>query len=585
MKKENPNIRHLVEQAFKGLSEKRFGDAEDVLTQALALAPRHAATHTLLAKALFGLGRIGESERHAREAIRLDPKRPESYETLARVLENSDRLEFGLEEFRRAAEADPGGFGANYGFGLLLMMLGRNGDALNAFRRCPETPAVATKIARTQCRLGQYMETLQTINGLIGRGIDVSHLRGLAGQALFGLKSFESAGEAFGKALERAPRNIELRAGLAASYGRSGRPEEAHRISMEIIAEKPPLTRAATAPRAVVLVLWELGLGYFPKPRSHLAGHTGGNAISQIAAERFTFHYLCIDHPDPVATARALGPIDVIYNNVANAESGEATGGHERVRRILDTLGLPVINAPEAVARTTRSRNAETLPRAADIVFPNTRRYCLVEGALSGVKEAIVQAHSFPLLLRRTATNHDTNIEFVASEADLGEALQKFQAQSVDAVYAIDYIAEEYRPGVYRKIRCALIEGRLYPAHMDFSTNWNVHRTKDDMVENELMKASQYLMDQEHAYLRDPEDWLGAKNVRRLEDIGRAIGLDYVGVDFNIMSSGELVVFETNPAMNCIEKRKLPDFPYFADYWERNLLAFEQMFLNKAGKA
>ena len=49
-------------------------------------------------------------------------------------------------------------------------------------------------------------------------------------------------------------------------------------------------------------------------------------------------------------------------------------------------------------------------------------------------------------------------------------------------------------------------------------------------------------------------------------------------------SNGELVIFEANPAMNVIEKRRMEDFSYFKNYWKQNLVAFEDMIAKKAGK-
>jgi D-alanine-D-alanine ligase-like ATP-grasp enzyme len=44
-------------------------------------------------------------------------------------------------------------------------------------------------------------------------------------------------------------------------------------------------------------------------------------------------------------------------------------------------------------------------------------------------------------------------------------------------------------------------------------------------------------------------DALGAAAVAALHEIGRALGLDYGGVDFGIDAAGNVVVFEANATM------------------------------------
>jgi len=172
----------------------------------------------------------------------------------------------------------------------------------------------------------------------------------------------------------------------------------------------------------------------------------------------------------------------------------------------------------------------------------------------------------------------------VTSEAELDAALAENARVGNRNIYAIEFRTEEFEPGVFRKIRCALIDGEVHLVHVDFSPNWNVHRTRSDQAEIEFMKASPHLMEQEHAFLRDPEGCLGETNMRRLHDLARVMELDFVGLDFNILSSGELVIFEQNAAMSTIIPHKVKHFPYFADYRQRIEVAVENMILRKAGK-
>ena len=306
-----------------------------------------------------------------------------------------------------------------------------------------------------------------------------------------------------------------------------------------------------------------------------------GNSLTEVPADRNTYHFTYIEHPDLLAAASALGPIDVIFNNIASGEHSIKKGWGLKIREFAEKLGIPVINEPEAVERTTRATNARIIPGNTDIIYPRTILYDLSAESTQRITKRIAETVRFPMLIRRPHTNKDTDVAFVADEPALAEALDYYRGKGVDEIYAIEFVTEEFRPGIYRKIRCAIIDHVVYPVRVDFSTHWNVRRQAEDSA---LSKANQDLMDSEHAFLADPVAYLGAKNIARLEALGRLHDLDFLGVDFNIVGDGDMVIFEANPAMNCIEERQVRDFSYFADYWERVLIAFEDMIVKKAGK-
>ena len=82
--------------------------------------------------------------------------------------------------------------------------------------------------------------------------------------------------------------------------------------------------------------------------------------------------------------------------------------------------------------------------------------------------------------------------------------------------------------------------------------------------------------------MEDPAGYIGAENVGKLTALAPLTGLDFLGVDFNILKSGSVVIFEANPAMRVMQNRLVPDFPYLAGPCEEIHRAFEDMILNKA---
>ena len=120
---------------FASFPEAKYQAAEPYLAAAVALRPRFAPAHAMLATAFVRQSKIGEAAAASRRALMLDPKNAEAHFLLGFALFDQDDLDGALAEVREAIALDPTYVEAYVG---LALILGRRGDVeggLEALRR------------------------------------------------------------------------------------------------------------------------------------------------------------------------------------------------------------------------------------------------------------------------------------------------------------------------------------------------------------------------------------------------------------------------------------------------------------------
>jgi tetratricopeptide (TPR) repeat protein len=91
-------------------SQKKYADAEKILTHAVELAPESFEAHEELAKAqLTNLQRTPEAEVHLKKAVDLNRKSVEAHILLGNVLLRTRNSEGALKEYQEALRLDPKG--------------------------------------------------------------------------------------------------------------------------------------------------------------------------------------------------------------------------------------------------------------------------------------------------------------------------------------------------------------------------------------------------------------------------------------------------------------------------------------------
>ena len=106
-------------------NDRRDGEAETHLREALRLRPDHVLAHYNLAGILFRQRQFAPAAEEYRQAVRLRPDFAEAHFRLARALAVTGRWEEALPSYEEALRLDPGHAGALEGQQKALAALGR----------------------------------------------------------------------------------------------------------------------------------------------------------------------------------------------------------------------------------------------------------------------------------------------------------------------------------------------------------------------------------------------------------------------------------------------------------------------------
>ena len=249
--------------------------------------------------------------------------------------------------------------------------------------------------------------------------------------------------------------------------------------------------------------------------------------------------------------AHPLPPHDLVLNAVSDADLCE--DALRRARALARATRAPVLNHPDAVARTGRADNAGRLRTLAGVVAP--RMAVLRRAVLEGVNGPAALADAgfgFPVLLRAPGFHTGQHFTHVADAPALAHAAASLPG---DGVLAIEYLDSRGTDGFARKGRVMIIDGALYPLHWAISPEWKVHYFTACMADHASHRA------EEARFLSDMPGFLGPGAMAGLRAVADMLRLDYAGVDFALDGAGCLQVFEANAAMVIVP-------PPPGDMWE-----------------
>ncbi|HLI21130.1 MAG TPA: hypothetical protein VKV32_08435, partial [Stellaceae bacterium] len=273
-------------------------------------------------------------------------------------------------------------------------------------------------------------------------------------------------------------------------------------------------------------------------------------AVSAIYAEYF----------DP---AQPLPEHALVFNAIGDADlCGEALA---RAETIVAGSRAPVVNPPRLVRATGRTANAARLGKLPDVIAPAIRPVAKADLATADLR--------FPLLLRAPGFHTGRHFIRVERREELGAAIAALPG---DELLAIDYLDARGADGLARKYRVMIIDGALYPLHLAVSAAWKVHYFTADMATNAAHRA------EERRFLDDMPAAIGARAAAAIAAIGKAMGLDYAGVDFALRGDGALLLFEANATMVINPPDPDPIWDYRRAPIQRALEAARKLLLAKA---
>ena len=238
-------------------------DAHRLLTTATMLAPRFGSAYRLLAETNATLGRRDDADRAHARAARLPAFAPYAdpmVDALARVSHSATFLlrqasdadpetngpwsEFLL---RRALAFDPGNPDVLAKLGRVLRNLGRNDEALDAFRayheKVPGDFQGIAQIGSSLTELGRIVEAERYLREAL-TGFDDAQTHYNLGVVLSGMNRSAEATAEYRRALDRDPYLADARNNLAAQLAREGRLAEASAELARVLELEPDNARA-----------------------------------------------------------------------------------------------------------------------------------------------------------------------------------------------------------------------------------------------------------------------------------------------------------------------------------------------------
>jgi hypothetical protein len=145
----------------------------------------------------------------------------------------------------------------------------------------------------------------------------------------------------------------------------------------------------------------------------------------------------------------------------------------------------------------------------------------------------------FPLIVRPSGSHGGEHLAKLETEEELRD-LAIFNAPAYYATAFHDYRSSD---GYYRKYRMIFIDRLPYAYHLAVSKHWIVHYETADM------QSESWKLREEQRFLENPAVVLGQRAMSAIGSIGRALDLDYCGLDFSLLPDGRVLVFEANATM------------------------------------
>ncbi|MBP0578609.1 tetratricopeptide repeat protein [Labrys sp. LIt4] len=308
--------------------------------------------------------------------------------------------------------------------------------------------------------------------------------------------------------------------------------------------------------------------------------HYSGNFPTQLAqsfSDRFRFLSILADAPTAVDALRGLPRPALALNNFANAEQLMVEDRLQLVSSLADSLGVKVINHPRLAVQATRQKNAARFASQPGIIFPDTQRYRSDKARQSELIADIEDRYGYPVIIRTVFQQMGIGTWLVEKRQELTEALNRLDGTQF---YAIAYVLNRHRDGLFRSLRAAFVEGRSLIIRADYSETWNV-RARRQLHQQGFYRKCPDLLQHANNIVRHPEAELGRGVLERLDRIAQLMPLEIFGMDFDVTDDGDVLIFETNATMNLLSTSpKELDYPAEAE--GRLRTALEQYFTRLA---
>lgn len=225
-----------------------------------------------------------------------------------------------------------------------------------------------------------------------------------------------------------------------------------------------------------------------------------------------------------------------VINYLADADIYE--GPLHKAAFIVQELGQPAFNAPDAVLRTRRDQVAASLAGLPGVSIPRTIRAPAPDRATL-TKAIATEGLAFPLLIRPAGAHGGDGMTKIDRPEDLETAKIRFDD---GPVYVTEFVDFADADGLYRKYRVVVVGEEIFVRHLIIGDTWLLHaerRTHNTEAEEQAALAA--FAEQTRPAIR------GA-----VMAVADALNLDYFGIDCSLRPDGRMLVFEANACMNVL---------------------------------
>lgn len=248
-----PKIEFTLGAAYAQLKKPK--DAIAAYQRAEDLEPGDLRTIDALAEALFNNNQYDEALKQYKQLAAADPENPEALVHISEIQRHQGKYEAALASIQNALKIDSTSLEAGYNEGLLYDVLGRFGDAEQAYLSMLDQSSVSPakggastdeeknnrsifleRLAGVYLEENKTEQALATYQKMIDLGGD-SAARGYQGQvdAWRAVHNVDKAVEISQKAVAANPKNRDMKLMLAQEIADQGKPDDAIKMASELL--------------------------------------------------------------------------------------------------------------------------------------------------------------------------------------------------------------------------------------------------------------------------------------------------------------------------------------------------------------
>ena len=209
----------------------------------------------------------------------------------------------------------------------------------------------------------------------------------------------------------------------------------------------------------------------------------------------------------------------------------------EAARQIVRKTGRPCFNHPDAIARTTRDRVAETLQGISGLDVPKTIRIAAPSAA--ELREAVARAGlEYPILVRVAGTHGGISMVKL-DDPNAVDEIDTLERSTRSALYATEFRDFAGPDGHYRKFRIVMVGDEMFLRQMIVGGQLADPRTAPRFGHPRRGARSLLVVQGKTCCPAEPI----------FREIAKRLDLDFFGVDCAIDEAGIVTLFEANACM------------------------------------